>query len=51
MTYQDVSRRVEFPTKTLLITGEDRFLGYSFRRGARAALIEWVQFAVSFRRS
>jgi len=40
MTYQDVSRRVEVHhQKTLLITGEDRFLGYSLRRGARAALI------------
>jgi 4-hydroxy-tetrahydrodipicolinate synthase len=40
MTYQDVSRRFEdhHPNK-LLITGEDRFLGYSLRRGARAALI------------
>jgi 4-hydroxy-tetrahydrodipicolinate synthase len=40
ITYQDVSRRLEerHPEK-LLITGEDRFLGYSLRRGARAALI------------
>ncbi len=40
MTYQDVSRqlRAEHPDK-LLITGEDRFLGYSLQRGARAALI------------
>jgi 4-hydroxy-tetrahydrodipicolinate synthase len=40
MTYQDVSRLVQarHPDK-LFITGEDRFLGYSLRRGARAALI------------
>lgn|GEM_PF-293547 len=40
MTYQDVSQQIEreFPDK-LLITGEDRFLGYSFMRGAKAALI------------
>ena len=40
MTYQDVSRHVQarHPDK-LLITGEDRFLAYSLRRGARAALI------------
>lgn len=40
MTYQDVSRflTTRYPDK-LLITGEDRFLGYSLRRGARAALI------------
>jgi 4-hydroxy-tetrahydrodipicolinate synthase len=40
MTYQDVSRRLaaRHPDK-LLITGEDRFLGYSLMRGARAALI------------
>jgi len=40
MTYQDVSRRLaeKHPDK-LLITGEDRFLGYSLMRGARAALI------------
>ena len=40
MTYQDVSRQLgeRHPDK-LLITGEDRFLGYSLRRGARAALI------------
>jgi 4-hydroxy-tetrahydrodipicolinate synthase len=40
MTYQDISRQIQssHPDK-LLITGEDRFLGYSFRRGARAALI------------
>ena len=40
MTYQDVSRqlRQRHPEK-LLITGEDRFLGYSLRLGARSALI------------
>jgi 4-hydroxy-tetrahydrodipicolinate synthase len=40
MTYQDVSRhlRERHPEK-LFITGEDRFLGYSLQRGARAALI------------
>jgi len=40
MTYQEISRQVQahHPDK-LLITGEDRFLGYSLRRGARAALV------------
>jgi 4-hydroxy-tetrahydrodipicolinate synthase len=40
MTYQDVSRQIKerHPDK-LLITGEDRFLGYSLQRGAHAALI------------
>jgi 4-hydroxy-tetrahydrodipicolinate synthase len=40
MTYQDISRQIQsrHPDK-LLITGEDRFLGYSLQRGARAALI------------
>jgi len=40
MTYQDVARHIQsrHPDK-LLITGEDRFLGYSLRRGAKAALI------------
>jgi 4-hydroxy-tetrahydrodipicolinate synthase len=40
MTYQDVATHVQsrHPDK-LLITGEDRFLGYSLRRGAKAALI------------
>jgi 4-hydroxy-tetrahydrodipicolinate synthase len=40
MTYQDVASYIDehHPDK-LLITGEDRFLGYSLRRGARAALI------------
>ncbi len=40
MTYQDVSRHIQFHfPETLLITGEDRFLGYSLLRGANAALI------------
>jgi 4-hydroxy-tetrahydrodipicolinate synthase len=40
MTYQNVARHIQsrHPDK-LLITGEDRFLGYSLRRGAQAALI------------
>ena len=40
MTYQEVARHIQsrHPEK-LLITGEDRFLGYSLRRGAQAALI------------
>jgi 4-hydroxy-tetrahydrodipicolinate synthase len=40
MTFQDVASliRAEFPDK-LLITGEDRFLGYSLMCGAQAALI------------
>jgi 4-hydroxy-tetrahydrodipicolinate synthase len=40
MTYQDLARHIQthHPEK-LLITGEDRFLGYSLRRGARAALV------------
>ena len=40
MTYQDVARHIQtrHPDK-LLITGEDRFLGYSLCRGAQAALI------------
>jgi 4-hydroxy-tetrahydrodipicolinate synthase len=40
MTFQDIARliRAEAPAK-LLITGEDRFLGYSLACGARAALI------------
>lgn len=40
MTYQDVSRQIaDRHPEQLLLTGEDRFLGYSLRRGARAALI------------
>src|SRR5213594_4307306 len=40
MTFQDVARQIgiEQPRK-LLITGEDRFLGYSLMCGAHAALI------------
>jgi 4-hydroxy-tetrahydrodipicolinate synthase len=40
MTFQDVARLIEtrFPDK-VLITGEDRFLGYSLVCGAQAALI------------
>lgn len=40
MTYQDVARllRTEFP-EALLLTGEDRFLGYSMLCGAEGALI------------
>src|ERR1044072_4001389 len=40
MTYQDVATPIQarHPDK-LLITGEDRLLGYSLRRGAHAALI------------
>ena len=40
MTFQDVSRvlSARHPGK-LLVTGEDRFLGYSLMRGARAALV------------
>jgi 4-hydroxy-tetrahydrodipicolinate synthase len=40
MTYQDVAGLIasEFP-ETLLITGEDRFLGYSLLSGAQGALI------------
>ncbi len=40
MTFQDVARLINrsFPGK-LLITGEDRFLGYSLMCGAQAALI------------
>ena len=40
MTFQDISRKLrEHHPEKLLITGEDRFLGYSLRRGATAALI------------
>lgn len=40
MTYQRISTlvRAEFPDK-VLISGEDRFLGYSYIRGAKAALV------------
>jgi len=40
MTYQNIARQLEAKhSDQLLITGEDRFLGYSLRRGAKAALI------------
>ena len=40
VTYQDVARQLQAKhSDQLLITGEDRFLGYSLRRGAKAALI------------
>lgn len=40
MTYQDVARGLAARhPDSLLITGEDRFLGYSLMRGARAALV------------
>ena len=40
MTYQDVARQMrDRNPEKLFITGEDRFLGYSLQRGARAALI------------
>jgi 4-hydroxy-tetrahydrodipicolinate synthase len=40
MTFQDIARLIQttIPNK-LIITGEDRFLGYSLMCGARAALI------------
>ena len=37
VTFQDVAARV--PADKLLVTGEDRFLGYSLMMGARSALI------------
>ena len=37
MTFQDVAARI--PAGSLLLSGEDRFLGYSLMMGARAALI------------
>ncbi|HET7789881.1 MAG TPA: dihydrodipicolinate synthase family protein, partial [Gemmatimonadales bacterium] len=39
VTYQRVARVMRDHPGKLLITGEDRFLGYSFMTGARAALI------------
>lgn len=40
MTYQDVASHIQSRhPKLLVITGEDRFVGYSLRRGANAALI------------
>lgn len=37
MTFQDIAPRV--PDGKLLLTGEDRFLGYSLMMGARSALV------------
>ena len=40
MTFQDIARLVKsHAPEKLLITGEDRFLGYSLMCGAQAALI------------
>jgi 4-hydroxy-tetrahydrodipicolinate synthase len=39
MTFQRIARLLERHPDKLLITGEDRFLGYSLLLGARAALI------------
>lgn len=39
MTFQDVAARLREQRGKLLITGEDRFLGYSLLLGAEAALI------------
>jgi len=39
MTFQDIAARVRNLPGKLLITGEDRFLGYSLLLGAEAALI------------
>lgn len=39
MTFQRIARLLAAHPDTLLITGEDRFLGYSLLLGARAALI------------
>jgi len=40
MTYQNFARQIQSRhSDKLLITGEDRFLGYSLRRGGQAALI------------
>jgi 4-hydroxy-tetrahydrodipicolinate synthase len=40
MTYQDIAGQLQAKhPDQLLITGEDRFLGYSLQRGAKAALI------------
>jgi 4-hydroxy-tetrahydrodipicolinate synthase len=40
MTYQELAAAVQaIPSRPLLITGEDRFLGYSLMAGAGAALI------------
>lgn len=39
VTFQDISRAVADVPDTLLISGEDRFLGYSLTCGARGALV------------
>jgi len=39
MTFQDVARLVAERSEALIITGEDRFLGYTLMCGAQAALI------------
>jgi 4-hydroxy-tetrahydrodipicolinate synthase len=39
MTFQDIAGLFHLHPEKLLITGEDRFLGYSLMTGARAALI------------
>jgi 4-hydroxy-tetrahydrodipicolinate synthase len=40
MAFQDLSRLIrDHPSRKLIITGEDRFLGYSLMCGAQAALI------------
>lgn len=39
MRYQQVAHLLEEFPERLLVTGEDRFFGYSFMRGAQAALV------------
>lgn len=39
MTFQDIAGLFHLHQDKILITGEDRFLGYSFMAGAKAALI------------
>lgn len=39
MRYQDISRLLDNCPGRLLVTGEDRFFGYSFMHGANAALV------------
>lgn len=48
MTYQDVARLIkdEFPS-SVLVTGEDRFLGYSLMCGATSALIGMASACVA----
>ncbi len=50
MTFQDIARLIEAvaPSK-VVITGEDRFLGYSLMCGARAALIGMAAACTGFR--